>query len=152
MPAAQRGSVPKPMHALLAVPAALALIAQSAAARAQPRPGYAPPALVRVPLEPPPIDTPDAPARAGERRRCVAAEHIQGATVLGNRTIELLLDDGERLHMSFAAACPFIGFYGGFYYRRSQAGRLCAGHDSVIDRSGGACRIEDIRRHRAPRP
>lgn len=98
------------------------------------------------------MDGPDRPERAGAGRRCVAADDIVGATVLGDRTIELLLSDGERYHMSFAVDCPFIGFYHGFYYRRTRAGQLCALRDSVIDRSGSACPIEDIRRHKGKKP
>lgn len=82
----------------------------------------------------------------------MAADRITGATVLSDRTIELMLDTGERLHMRFAQDCPFIGFYQGFYYRLPPAGQLCAGRDSVIDRSGSACAIEDIRRHKEKRP
>ncbi len=132
--------------------ALFALVSSAAVAqvaRPSPRPH---PRVARVPVAPPPLAGHDTPGSSGDRRACVEADRIMGATVLGDRTIELLLDDGERLHMSFAADCPFLGFYQGFYYRRTQAGKLCAGHDSIIDRSGGACFIEQIRRHRAPKP
>jgi len=133
--------------------AALIALAPAAAVGAPPhRPSFAPAAAVgRVPVAPPPLAAHDAPASSGDRRACVIADRIVGATVLGDRTIEVLLDTGDRLHMSFAADCPFLGFYQGFYYQRTQAGKLCAGHDSVIDRSGGACRIVEIRRHKTAR-
>ena len=47
--------------------------------------------------------------------------------------------DHSRWRMNFDAACPALSFYQGFYYRRAVAGRLCAGRDAVIARSGGSC-------------
>lgn len=113
---------------------------------------FAQPPVVHVPLAPPALDRPDPPGAAGEGRKCVVADAIVGATVLGDRTIELLLGNGERLHMSFSKDCPFVGFYQGFYYPRTTTGHLCARRDSIIDRSGTACAIEDIRRHKGKRP
>lgn len=106
------------------------------------------PPVARVPVDPPRLQTPDeepAPEpQRRSRRRCVDLDHVVGATMLGMRTIELALDNGERWHMRFADECPFLGFYGGFYYRRLDGGRLCAGRDSVIARSGSACTIEEL--------
>ena len=137
-----------------AIAAALIALVSSAAYAQTARSHFSPvqPPVRLVPVRPQPLDPHDAPGDGRVSRACVRADSIRGATVLGDRTIELLLDKGERLHMSFAADCPFLSFYQGFYYRRTQAGRLCAGRDSVIDRSGGACFIKDIRHHAAPRP
>jgi len=140
-----------PARAILATSIALTC----AAARAEPprTSHFSGVPMGRVPVAPATLaehDTPDAAAVPGPH--CIAANDIVGATVLGDRIIELLLANGDRLHMSFAQDCPFLGFYQGFYYRRSVAGRLCAGRDSVIDRSGSACAIEGIRRHRVKRP
>lgn len=101
-----------------------------------------------MPVLPPALGAqPDAPGRR-HARRCVDMDEIAGATVLGDRTIELALEDGGRMTMRFSADCPFLGFYQGFYYRRQPGGRLCAGRDSVIARSGGECAIEGIDRRR----
>lgn len=132
--------------------AALLVLPTVVCAQAAHAPRFLRPPVVRVPLAPPALDDSDSPAATGAGRHCVAADRIVGATVLGDRTIELVLENGERFHIRFAQQCPFIGFYQGFYYRHPQAGQLCAGRDSVIDRSGSACAIEDIRRHKGKRP
>ena len=78
------------------------------------------------------------------RTRCVGIDHVAGAVVFGDRAVELSMTDGSHWRMGFAAACPALGFYSGFYYRRAVAGRLCAGRDAVIARSGGSCPITSI--------
>jgi len=81
---------------------------------------------------------------AAARRRCVAVDHMAGAIVIGDRAVELTMAGGSRWRMSFARECPALSFYQGFYYRRAQAGQLCAGRDAVIARSGGECPIAAI--------
>ncbi len=82
------------------------------------------------------------------RTRCVGIDHVAGAIVFGDRAVELSMTDHSRWRMSFDAACPALSFYQGFYYRRAVAGRLCAGRDAVIARSGGTCPIASIVRVR----
>lgn len=137
----------RPMTHLRAIAALLALAAVSPADARRGPGGHRPPALARVPVEPPRI-APAAPPEAWTVQRCVRADSVAGATVLGDRLIEVQTYGGERLRMTFARDCPFLGFYQGFYYRRGPSGQLCAGRDEVIDRSGIACPIEDIRRLR----
>lgn len=137
---------------LLAFLPLAALLGDPAAAVA-PRTFRERPPVARVPVDPPSLESPaaeEAPPSRRSRRRCVDIDHVVGATMLGTRTIELTLDNGERYHMRFADDCPFLGFYGGFYYRRLDSGRLCAGRDSVIARSGAACTIEELVRFRPP--
>lgn len=105
-----------------------------------------------MPVAPPNLDKPETDLTRGAKRACVAAGQIVGATVLGDRTIEVELANGERYHMEFADDCPFVGFYEGFYYKRTQAGMLCAGRDSVIGRSGLQCAIQHFHRHVDARP
>ncbi len=78
------------------------------------------------------------------RTRCVGIDHVAGAVVFGDRAVEMTMTDHSRWRMSFDAACPALGFYQGFYYRRAVAGRLCAGRDAVISRAGGTCPITSI--------
>lgn len=78
------------------------------------------------------------------RRRCIGVDHVAGAIVFGDRAVELSMSDGARWRMVFAQSCPALSFYQGFYYRRAIAGRLCAGRDAVIARSGGECLIGRI--------
>ncbi len=85
---------------------------------------------------------------ASARTRCVGIDHVAGAVVFGDRAVELTMTDHARWRMNFDTACPALSFYQGFYYRRAVAGRLCAGRDAVIARSGGTCPISAIVRVR----
>jgi hypothetical protein len=80
------------------------------------------------------------------KRACVDGDRIGGAIVTDERTVELLLRGGERWRMRLKRDCPALQFYGGFYYRRTQAGKICAGRDTVIARSGGECMIDSLSR------
>jgi hypothetical protein len=85
------------------------------------------------------------------RRACIQSERIAGAEVTGERAIDLVLEGGERWRMGFKANCPALSYYQGFYYRQTQAGRLCAGRDAVLARSGAECPIESLSRVRTPK-
>lgn len=78
------------------------------------------------------------------RRACIGSEAIAGAVVTGERSIDLVLSGGERWRMGFKADCPALSYYQGFYYRQTQAGRLCAGRDAVLARSGAECPIDSL--------
>ena len=82
------------------------------------------------------------------RTRCIGVDHVAGAVVFGDRSVELTMTDHSHWRMTFDAACPALSFYQGFYYRRAVAGHLCAGRDAVISRSGGTCPIATIVRVR----
>jgi hypothetical protein len=102
--------------------------------------------IVRVPAAPAnalPARPRPAPPKAG-RKRCINVEHVAGAIVYGDQAVEMTLSNGQRWRMHLAQGCPTLSFYQGFYYRRAQAGKLCAGRDSVIARSGGECSIVSI--------
>jgi hypothetical protein len=102
--------------------------------------------IVRVPAAPAavaPAPLRPAPPKAG-RKRCIDVSHVAGAIVYGDKAVELMLSTGQRWRMYLAQGCPTLSFYQGFYYRRAQAGRLCAGRDAVIVRSGGECAIVSI--------
>ena len=83
------------------------------------------------------------------RTRCIGVDHVAGAIVMGDRAVELTMADHSRWRMTFDAACPALGFYQGFYYRRAVAGHLCASRDAVISRAGGTCPIASIAGSRA---
>jgi len=84
-----------------------------------------------------------APPAAG-RKTCVDVRRVGGAQVFGDASVELTLQGGARWRMYFAQACPALSFYDGFYYRAAEQGRLCAGRDAIIARSGGECQIDSI--------
>lgn len=83
------------------------------------------------------------PPRSGASR-CIGVNSIAGAVVFGDRTIEVTLRNGKRWRLYLAQGCPTLTFYNGFYYRRAQSGKLCAGRDTIISRSGGECQIASI--------
>jgi hypothetical protein len=80
------------------------------------------------------------------KRACLDVALIAGAIVTSDKSIELRTVTGERWRMGFKRACPALSYYQGFYYRRTQAGKLCAGRDAVSARSGLTCPIETIAR------
>ncbi len=90
---------------------------------------------------------PDIGSRAA-RTRCIGIDKVAGAVVFGDQAVELTMRDHSRWRMNFAAACPALSFYQGFYYRRALAGRLCAGRDAVMSRVGVTCPITSIVRVR----
>lgn len=108
-----------------------------------------------VPVTPPAAD--EAPRRKRglfglfgkkSKRACVEVAQIAGAIVTDDRMIELRLRDGGLWRMRFKHACPALSYYQGFYFRRSQSSKLCAGRDAVIARSGGVCLIDSLARDR----
>lgn len=107
-----------------------------------------PPKVRKVPLQPSAERSPlrglTALFTKKSRRACVESERIAGAIVTSDRSIDLVLTGGERWRMGFKADCPALSYYQGFYYRQTQAGRLCAGRDAVLARSGSACPIYSL--------
>ncbi len=91
------------------------------------------------------------PPPAG-RGTCVDVHHVAGAQLFGDAAVELTVQGGARYRMYFAQGCPALDFYQGFYYRRAELGRLCAGRDAVISRAGGECPIASIMLVPKPRP
>ena len=78
------------------------------------------------------------------RRACIESARSAGAIVTSDRSIDLMLAGGERWRMGFRADCPALSYYQGFYYRQTRAGRLCAGRDAVLARSGSECPIGSL--------
>lgn len=104
-----------------------------------------PPKVRKVPLQPSaersPLRSLTALFTKKSRRACVESERIAGAIVTSDRTIDLVLTGGEQWRMRFKGDCSALSYYQGFYYRQTQAGRLCAGRDAVLARSGAECPI-----------
>ena len=90
-----------------------------------------------------PVSARPVPPLAG-RNACVDVRRVAAAQVFGDAAVELTLQGGARWRLHFAQSCPALSFYDGFYYRRAEQGRLCAGRDAVIARSGGECAIASI--------
>lgn len=94
-------------------------------------------------VAPPPQRVRPVPPAAG-RAACVDVRRVAAAQVFGDASVELTLQGGARWRLYFEQACPALSFYDGFYYRRAEQGRLCAGRDAIIARSGGECAIASI--------
>lgn len=108
------------------------------------------PRIRKVPLQ---SETPEVKERRGglfaiftkkSKRACIESERIAGAIVTGERAIDLVLSGGDRWRMGFKKDCPGLTYYQGFYYRQTQAGRLCAGRDAVLTRAGAQCPIDTL--------
>lgn len=95
------------------------------------------------PKDAPPQRVRPAPPLSG-RTACIDVTRVAAAQVFGDASVELTLQGGRRWRVYFEQACPALSFYDGFYYRRAEQGRLCAGRDAVIARSGGECAIASI--------
>lgn len=100
------------------------------------------PPVANAPIVPPTRARP-APPLSG-RTACVDVSRVAAAQVFGDASVELTLQGGRRWRVYFEQACPALSFYDGFYYRRAEQGRLCAGRDAIIARSGGECAIASI--------
>lgn len=105
----------------------------------------------RIQVVPPVANAFEPPARpprpvppAAGRAACVDVRRVAAAQVFGDASVELTLQGGRRWRLYFEQACPALSFYDGFYYRRAEQGRLCAGRDAIIARSGGECAIASI--------
>lgn len=102
-----------------------------------------------------PVKTPAGIPRAepplAGRTTCVDVRRLAGAQVFGDAAVEVTLQGGARWRMYFEQGCPALDFYKGFYYRRAEQGRLCAGRDAIISRAGGECQIASIVQTHKPR-
>jgi len=77
--------------------------------------------------------------------RCVAADRIVGAGLLGQNSVDLILRDSTRLRAQLENRCPALDYYRGFYVNATEDGRICADRDSIRSRAGGECQIERFR-------
>lgn len=78
--------------------------------------------------------------------RCVPMDAVLGAAVLAPASVDIVLRGGDRIRARFAASCPALDYYSGFYIAPSQDGMICADRDAVRDRAGGDCPIGKFRR------
>lgn len=77
--------------------------------------------------------------------RCLPAALIQGAAVVAPASVDFILRGGQRVRARFAASCPALAYYSGFYVTPNADGQMCAGRDSVRDRAGGECEVAKLR-------
>lgn len=96
------------------------------------------------------VQTP-APWRERKGPRCVAMSDILGAAVLAPNSVDIVLRGGARVRARFAASCPGLDYYSGFYIAPPGDAKICAGRDVVRDRAGGECAIDKFRALVAPK-
>ena len=113
--------------------------------------GFAEAPVRRVPVQQQSAAAPVKKLSKAKSAACLPVDQIGGAIVVSERDVELSLKDGSRWRMRLAQACPALGYYQGFYYRRARAGFLCARQDAVIARSGGSCVISSFTRISRPK-
>lgn len=77
--------------------------------------------------------------------RCISANAIIGATLLGQNSVDLILRDSSRLRARLESRCPALDYYRGFYVNATADGRICADRDAIRSRAGGACQIDAFR-------
>lgn len=76
--------------------------------------------------------------------RCISASNIQGATLLGQNSVDLILRDNSRVRARLESSCPALDYYFGFYVNATEDGRICADRDSIRSRAGGHCQIDQF--------
>ncbi len=84
--------------------------------------------------------------------RCISANAIIGATLLGQNSVDLILRDSSRLRARLENRCPALDYYRGFYVNATADGRICADRDEIRSRAGGACQIDAFRTLTPQRP
>ena len=77
--------------------------------------------------------------------KCVPAKSIVGASLLGDRSVDLVLRDQSRVRAKLESSCPALDYYYGFYIRPNADGQICADRDMIRSRVGGECEIEKFR-------
>lgn len=84
------------------------------------------------------------PWRESRGPRCISANSIQGATLLGQNSVDLILRDNSRVRARLESSCPALDYYFGFYVNATEDGRICADRDSIRSRAGGECQIDQF--------
>ena len=78
--------------------------------------------------------------------KCLSMADIAGAAIVAPGSVDLAMRGGARIRARFAATCPALDYYSGFYIAPPGDARICAGRDVVRDRAGGECAINRFRR------
>jgi len=83
--------------------------------------------------------------KEGKGPRCVPAQSIAGATLLGPDSVDLVFRDTSRVRAKLENSCPALDYYHGFYISPNRDGMICADRDAIRSRMGGECEIERFR-------
>ena len=83
--------------------------------------------------------------KEGKGPKCVAAQSIIAATLVGKNSVDLILRNRQRVRARLESSCPALDYYYGFYLTRNPDGLVCEDRDIIRSRMGGACEIDRFR-------
>lgn len=85
--------------------------------------------------------------RYSERKigNCLPAALVVGVEPNGPNNLILFLRDRRMVNAQLERTCLANSFYSGFYLSRSTDGKLCVNRDTLLSRSGSACKLLRIR-------
>ncbi|MDQ8755926.1 hypothetical protein RCO27_06760 [Sphingosinicella sp. LHD-64] len=83
--------------------------------------------------------------REGRGPRCIPATRVAGVGLVGENSVDLILNDDRRIRARLGGRCPALDFYRGFYITATEDGRICADRDAIRSRAGAECEIEQFR-------
>jgi len=78
--------------------------------------------------------------------RCIKIKSLRSAGLTSSHGIDLMLRNRQMLRAVLERNCRPADLYSGFYIQPDQDGRLCAGRDRVLARSGANCEIVSLKR------
>lgn len=93
------------------------------------------------------IPRPVVGPRFSERKvgKCLPIASIVGVEPNGPKNLILFLRDRRMINAQLDRSCLARSFYSGFYLSRSTDGNICVDRDTLLSRSGTACKLSRIR-------
>jgi len=76
---------------------------------------------------------------------CISTAGIAGVQVARDNRLILYLRDRRVVSASLERSCSARDFYSGFYVERNPDGQICVKRDTLLSRSGVACKMSRIR-------
>jgi hypothetical protein len=85
--------------------------------------------------------------RFAERKvgKCLPVAGIAGVEPNGPNNLILFMRDRRMINAELERSCPARSFYSGFYLSPSTDGNVCIGRDTLLSRSGTACKVSRLR-------
>jgi hypothetical protein len=85
--------------------------------------------------------------RFSERKigNCLPIAAIAGVEPNGPNNLILFLRDRRMINARLERSCLARSFYSGFYLSHSSDGNICVDRDTLLSRSGTACKLSRIR-------
>ena len=104
--------------------------------------------IPRLPFTRSRADDPPEGVRWVEKKgpKCVPMVKLEGALIAAPASVDLIIEDGNRVRAKLDKNCPSLDFYSGFYLKPTADGMVCADRDSIRTRSGGSCGIDEFKR------